>query len=147
AHDPETHLIPLVLDAAGNPAKPVSVMGDDYDTADGSAVRDYVHVEDLARVHVRALEYLLEGGASTACNIGTGSGISVFEIIKAVEAVTGKKVAWKAGPRRAGDPPALFADPSRLKEVLGIDPATFARLPDIIATAAKWHAHHNRQPA
>jgi len=146
AHDPETHLIPLVLEAAGNPAKPISVMGDDYDTADGSAVRDYVHVEDLARTHIRAVEYLLAGGTSTACNIGTGSGVSVFEIIKTVEEVTGKTVAWKAAPRRAGDPPALFADPSRLKSVLGLDPATFTKLPDIIATAARWHAKHHKQP-
>jgi len=138
-HDPETHLIPLALQAAGNPARPLSVMGTDYDTPDGSAVRDYVHVEDLARAHVRSVEHLLQGGESTALNIGTGRGVSVFEIIAAVETATGRKVAWRAAPRRAGDPPRLVADPSKLKAVLGLDPSAFAGLDGIIGSAARWH--------
>lgn len=147
AHNSETHLIPLVLEAASNSTRPVSVMGTDYNTPDGSAVRDYVHVEDLAAAHLRAVEYLLADGQSTACNIGTGSGVSVFEIIKAVEVATGKKVAWKAALRRAGDPPVLFADPSRMKGIFGLAPENFAKLPKIIATAAKWHAQYNKGSA
>lgn len=143
AHDPEPHLIPLAI-AAANGGKPLLVMGTDYDTPDGSAIRDYVHVEDLAAAHLRALEYLLAGGSSTALNIGTGKGVSVMDIIAAVNAVTGRQVAWREAPRRAGDPPALLADPSRLKAVLDLDPAKFATIDEIIATAAQWDAKYQR---
>jgi UDP-glucose-4-epimerase GalE len=142
AHDPETHLIPLVLQAAFDATRPVSVMGQDYDTPDGTAIRDYVHVEDLAQAHLKALEYLLDGGATTACNVGTGKGATVMEVIRAAEAATGRKVAWKAAPRRAGDPPALFADPSRLKDLLGLEPSAFASLEDIMSSAAAWYVKH-----
>jgi UDP-glucose-4-epimerase GalE len=143
AHDPEPHLIPLAI-AAANGGKPLQVMGTDYDTPDGSAIRDYVHVEDLAAAHLRALEYLLAGGSSTALNIGTGKGVSVMDVIAAVRAVTGRQVAWREAPRRAGDPPALLADPSRLKAILGLEPAEFSTIDEIIATAAQWDAKYQR---
>ena len=144
AHDPETHLIPLAI-AASRGGAPLHVMGTDYATPDGTAIRDYVHVEDLAQAHLRALEYLLAGGASTALNVGTGRGVSVMEIIAAVEAATGRKVAWNPAPRRAGDPPALYADPARLKAVLGLDPGNFAAIDKIAATAAQWDAAYQRR--
>lgn len=144
AHDPETHLIPLAI-AASRGGAPLHVMGTDYATPDGTAIRDYVHVEDLAQAHLRALEYLLAGGASTALNVGTGRGVSVMEIIAAVEAATGRKVVWNPAPRRAGDPPALYADPARLKAVLGLDPGNFAAIDKIAATAAQWDAAYQRR--
>jgi UDP-arabinose 4-epimerase len=139
AHDPETHLIPLALEAVGHPAKGLTVFGKDYDTPDGSPIRDYIHVEDLAAAHVAALKRLLEGGDSLQVNVGTGAGVSVFEVIAAVEAASSGKVAWKLGPRRPGDPPALVADPAMLRQTLGLDPAGFAGLSDIAATAWAWH--------
>ena len=141
-HEPETHLIPLAIRAAMEPEASLTVFGQDYQTPDGTAIRDYVHVEDLARAHVAALKRLLEGGDSARINIGTGKGVSVMEIIAAVEKASNKKVAWKPGPRRAGDPPVLVADPAHLKSVLGLDPATFSGLADITSTAWNWH---NRQ--
>src|SRR3954451_18378192 len=112
AHNPETHLIPLVIRAALDGTHPIDVYGTDYPTADGTAVRDYIHVSDLADAHVRFLSYLTEGGASTAVNLGTGSGHSVREIIAAVERVTGRRVAWRQAARRPGDPPVLVANPA-----------------------------------
>jgi UDP-arabinose 4-epimerase len=143
AHDPETHLVPLAV-AASRGGTPLRVMGVDYDTPDGTAIRDYVHVEDLARTHVRALEYLLAGGDSAALNVGTGTGVSVMDIIRAVEAATGRKVAHHQAPRRAGDPPILYADASRLKAVLNLDPASFAPISDIVTTAARWDAKYQK---
>jgi UDP-glucose-4-epimerase GalE len=143
AHDPETHLIPLAI-AAAHGGKPLMVMGTDYDTPDGSAIRDYVHVEDLAAAHLRAVEYLLAGGATTAINVGRGKGISVMEVIHAVNTASGRSVAWHEAPRRAGDPPALLANPARLKAVLGLDPASFAAADAIITTALQWHAKYQR---
>jgi UDP-glucose-4-epimerase GalE len=144
AHDPEPHLIPLAI-AASRGGKPLQIMGTDYDTPDGSAIRDYVHVEDLARAHVRAVEYLLAAGKSTALNVGTGTGVSVMDIVNAVKAVTGHQVNWHQAPRRAGDPPALFSEPAKLKTVLDLDPASFASIRDIIATAAQWDIKYNGQ--
>jgi UDP-glucose 4-epimerase len=118
-HDPETHLIPLVLDAAMGVRPELTVFGDDYDTADGTCVRDYIHVTDLADAHLAALAYLEGGGASVALNLGTGKGCSVHEVVASVERVTGKKVPVKMGARRAGDPPVLVASPARAKTVLG----------------------------
>jgi len=120
-HEPETHLIPLVLRAVKT-GKPVTVFGTDYATPDGSCIRDYVHVNDLAQAHILALEYLLNGGASEQFNCGTGSGSSVLEMIRAVEDVTGQKVPYTVGPRREGDPPALVASSQKLRDRLGWAP-------------------------
>ncbi len=136
-HDPETHLIPLVLDAIAGRRGAVDIFGTDYPTQDGTAIRDYVHVQDLAEAHVRALDYLLAGGASVALNLGTGAGHSVREVIRAAERVTGRTVPYREAPRRPGDPPALVADASRATAVLGWRPALPA-LDDMIATAWKW---------
>ena len=120
-HDPETHLIPLLFRAAET-GKPVTIFGDDYETPDGTCVRDYIHVGDLADAHILALEHLMNGGASGAFNVGTGSGHTVMEVLRAVEEVTGKKVPYTIGPRREGDPPVLVANSSRLQNTLGWKP-------------------------
>lgn len=118
-HDPETHLVPLVLDAALGRRPSVAVFGTDWPTPDGTCLRDYIHVLDLAEAHVRALAYLAEGGASCALNLGTGKGVSVRDVLAAVEAELGVRVEVVEAPRRAGDPAELVADPSRAAEVLG----------------------------
>ncbi len=117
-HDPETHLIPNILEAARG-GKTISVFGTDYPTPDGTAVRDYVHVSDLADAHLRAVDYLINGGASTALNLGSGAGYSVLQVIEAVRRVTGRDFPVDLGARRAGDPPELVADPSRARALLG----------------------------
>ncbi len=122
-HDPETHLIPLVLDAAMGARPSVTILGDDYPTSDGTCVRDYVHVSDLAQAHLAALDYLARGGASRAFNLGTGRGCSVREVIAAVERVTGEPVPVVVGERRPGDPPRLVADPSAATAALGWAPS------------------------
>ncbi len=141
-HDPETHLIPLVIDAALGKRPPVRIFGTDYPTPDGTAIRDYIHVMDLADAHVRALQYLLEGGESTAFNLGTGHGHSVREVITAVEQVGGRKVPAEEAPRRAGDPPALVADPSKARRILGWE-AQYRGLNQIVETA--WRFAENRK--
>lgn len=137
-HDPETHLIPLAIDAALGRAPPLQVMGADYDTPDGTAVRDYIHVSDLADAHVRALAYLERGGVSAALNLGTGHGHSVREVIAMVERVTGLKVPHSDAPRRAGDPPALVAAAFRARALLDWQ-ATRSDLLTIVRTATAWH--------
>jgi UDP-glucose-4-epimerase GalE len=137
-HDPETHLIPRVLTAAGGAAPHVEVFGTDYPTPDGTCVRDYVHVADLADGHVRALDYLRRGGATTAINLGTGRAFSVREVIGAAERVTGRRIPVREGPRRPGDPPVLVADPTRARAVLGFAPR-FTDIEPIVATAWRWH--------
>src|SRR5215212_864749 len=117
-HDPETHLIPLVLKSVQGLAPPLTLFGTDYPTKDGTNIRDYIHVDDLADAHIRAMERLTEGKPIYA-NLGTGAGFSVKEIIATAEKVTGKKVPVKVGPRRAGDAIALYANPTRAKELLG----------------------------
>jgi UDP-glucose 4-epimerase len=117
-HQPETHLIPLVLDAVMT-GKPVTIFGNDYDTPDGTCIRDYIHVDDLAQAHILAVEHLLAGGASDQFNVGTGTGHSVLELIRAVEEVTGKKVPYAVGPRREGDPASLVAASGKLRSKLG----------------------------
>jgi UDP-glucose 4-epimerase len=139
-HDPETHLIPLLLRAVRT-GEPVTIFGDDYDTPDGTCIRDYIHVSDLADAHVRALECLLAGGPSAAYNAGTGRGHSVLEVVRAVEEVTGRTVPRVVGPRRSGDAPVLVADPSRLKAALGWQPR-YTDLRDIVATA--WEFERRR---
>lgn len=118
-HDPETHLIPLALQASLPGDFALQVFGSDYPTPDGTCLRDYIHVNDLADAHVRALQHLEQGGESIAVNLGTGKGNSVLEVIHAAAAATGQPVRRTIGPRRPGDPPALIADPSKAKEVLG----------------------------
>lgn len=132
-HDPETHLIPLLFRAV-NTGQPITIFGDDYDTPDGTCIRDYIHVVDLAEAHVLALETLLAGGHSNAFNVGTGSGHSVMEVVRAVEQVTGRKVPYKIGPRREGDPPSLVANSGKLQGMLGWRPK-FPELADMVATA------------
>jgi len=134
-HNPETHLIPLALAATGNGSE-LKIFGTDYPTPDGTCVRDYIHVNDLADAHVRALQHLEKGGESIALNLGTGKGDSVLEVIKAAETATGRTVNRKVGPRRAGDPPVLVADATRAQQVLGWKAAR--TLPDIVSSAWKW---------
>jgi len=140
-HEPETHVMPLAIRAALGQAGPISVFGTDYPTADGSAVRDYIHVTDLAAAHVRAFEYLGKGGASAAINLGTGSGTSVLELIASIERVSGRKVPHRVAPRRAGDPPALVADPSLAARLLGWR-AAHSDIDTIVRTALAWHEGH-----
>ena len=133
-HDPETHLIPLVLEVAAGKREHITVFGDDYDTSDGTCIRDYIHVTDLADAHVRALERLDEGDVTKAYNLGNGNGFSVLEVIETARKVTGHPIPAKIGPRRAGDPPVLVADSSRIKEELGWV-SRYADLEVIIETA------------
>ena len=120
-HDPETHLIPLILKAVAT-GKPVTLFGDDYPTPDGTCIRDYIHVSDLAEAHIFAVEHLLQGGKSDVFNVGTGSGSSVKEVLAAVEKATGRKAPFTMGPRREGDPPSLVADSRKLQKALGWKP-------------------------
>jgi len=135
-HDPETHLIPLALRAAAGLGPELQVFGSDYPTPDGTCIRDYIHVNDLASVHVKALEHLAAGKDSFAVNVGTGKGESVQEVIAAVEKVTGKPVPRKMVPRRAGDPPALVANPAKVQALLGWKATR--DLNDIVTTAWNW---------
>jgi UDP-glucose-4-epimerase GalE len=141
-HDPETHLIPLMLRAVST-GEPFTVFGNDYDTADGTCIRDYIHVNDLAEAHILALEALLAGGASDQFNVGTGSGHSVLEMIRSVEQVTGRKAPYVVGARREGDPPALVANADKLRRVLGWAPR-FAGVREIVETAWRFEAGRKR---
>lgn len=134
-HEPETHLIPLALAAAAGRGPDLQVYGTDYPTPDGTCIRDYIHVSDLAHAHVLALQYLTDGGASVVLNLGTGEGSSILDVIAAVESVTGNKVPWSPAPRRPGDPPELVSDPSFAHEVLRWE-ASYT-LNDMVATAWK----------
>ena len=137
-HDPETHLIPLVLDAASGRREAITIFGTDYDTPDGTCVRDYIHVTDLAEAHVNALKYLDGGGASDAFNLGVGHGHSVREVIDTAREVTGRDISVVEGERRPGDPPYLVAEAGRAQSTLQWQPR-FAALGDIIGTAWQWH--------
>jgi UDP-glucose-4-epimerase GalE len=134
-HDPETHLIPLALAAAGTGAE-LQVFGSDYPTPDGTCIRDYIHVNDLASAHVKALQHLTKEGSCIAVNLGTGQGHSVMEIIKAVEEVTGKKVPRRIVGRRPGDPPSLVADPAHAQQLLEWKATRSLR--EIVASAWQW---------
>lgn len=136
-HKPETHLIPLALMAITGEIEKLTVFGTDYPTPDGTCVRDYIHVDDLGRAHIAALDYLEDGGESTQVNLGTGKGTSVKQIIDTAEEVTGKKVPLVYGERRAGDPPELVADASKAKQVLDWE-AEITDLTEIITSAWKW---------
>jgi len=135
-HDPETHLIPLALAASTENGPALQIYGSDYPTPDGTCLRDYIHVNDLADAHVRALQYLEKGGDSLAINLGTGRGHSVLEVIQAAESATGRPVRRAIGPRRPGDPPILVADPAKAQQVLGwTAKRNFA---DIVSSAWTW---------
>ena len=140
-HSPETHLIPSAFEAIRGERPALEIYGDDYPTPDGTCIRDYIHVNDLAEAHVLGLEYL-EHGASTALNLGTGQGNSVNEVIATIERITGKQVPRRIAPRRAGDPPELVADPSRAEKML--DWKAKHSLDQIVATAWKWDQSRRR---
>ena len=137
-HDPETHLIPLVLDAASGKRPNVMVYGTDYPTPDGTAVRDYIHVDDLARAHVLALQHLLNKGDTVAVNLGTGHGASVRQVIDTARRITGREIVVRDASRRAGDPPVLVADAKKASAVLGWAPQ-YSDLAAIITDAWRWH--------
>lgn len=137
-HVPETHAIPLALRGAVGGNYTFKIMGSDYDTPDGTAVRDYIHVADLAQAHRLAIEYLAAGKPSTAVNLGTGKGVSVAELASTIERVTGQKIKYEKVARRPGDPPALVADPSRAEQLLGWKPQ-FSDIETILSTAYRWH--------
>jgi UDP-glucose 4-epimerase len=139
-HEPETHLIPLLLCAILS-GEPITIFGNDYDTSDGTCIRDYIHVNDLAEAHILALESLLSGFPSAAFNVGTGTGHSVMEVVHAVEEVTGSKAPLVIGARRAGDPPVLVADAGKLRRAFGWQPR-FTKLREIVATA--WEFERSR---
>ena len=138
SHEPETHLIPLVLQAAGGERENVTIFGHDYPTCDGTAVRDYIHVTDLARAHERAAEHLMRGGESLALNLGTGHGYSVRQVVETAEHVTGHKIPVQTSSRRQGDPPVLVARARKAAEILGWSPAC-SGLDNILQTAWNWY--------
>lgn len=135
-HDPEPHLIPLALAAAAGAGPELQVFGTDYPTPDGTCIRDYIHVNDLAEAHVLALKHLMNGDAPLALNLGTGKGHSVRQVMATVQEVTGNAVPWNAAPRRPGDPPVLVADPSQAEKSL--EWRASRNLRDIVSTAWKW---------
>lgn len=141
-HTPETHLVPLAIRATLESSANLQVFGTDYPTKDGTAIRDYVHVADLADAHVRALQYLIDGGESTEFNLGSGEGYSVRDIIRTVERISGLKVPIVESERRPGDPPKLVADSSKAKSILKWKP-TFTDLNEIVKTAWYWHKSRN----
>lgn len=143
-HDPETHALPLAIDAALGRRERFSIYGQDYDTRDGTCVRDFVHVMDLADAHTKAVQYLLSGGESTAINIGTGTGTTVKELLDAVQAVSRRSFRIDKSPRRPGDSPALIADNSKAAQVLDWKPTR--DLTDIVSSAWEWHSKRNDTP-
>ncbi|MFE8699425.1 UDP-glucose 4-epimerase GalE [Cytobacillus sp. FJAT-54145] len=138
-HDPETHLIPIVLETALGKRKHVTIFGCDYDTKDGTCIRDYVHVDDLIQAHILALQYLIAGNESTVFNLGSNEGYSVKEIIETAEIVTGKKIQTVLGDRRLGDPPILVASSQKAKNILGWEPKK-SNIEQIIYDAWIWHS-------
>ncbi|SFV32739.1 UDP-glucose 4-epimerase GalE [Hyphomicrobium facile] len=144
-HDPETHLIPLALDACSGKRSSVTLFGSNYDTDDGTCVRDYIHVSDLADAHVKALQALERSTGSSAYNLGNGWGFSVRQVIDTVESVTRRRVPVAIGARRAGDPPALISDATRAREELLWKPR-ISSLSDIVQTAWAWHERQQLDP-
>ena len=137
-HDPETHLIPLVLDVAAAKRASVKVFGTDYETPDGTCIRDYIHVTDLAEAHILALQRLMDGADSSNYNLGTGQGFSVLDVIERAQHITGKNIRAENTDRRPGDPPVLIASNVKAVSELGWNPK-YADLDDIIGTAWRWH--------
>ena len=140
-HGPETHLVPIILQVAQGKRKELSIFGDDYNTPDGTNVRDYVHVMDLADAHILAIKYLEAGNESNAFNLGSSTGFSNKQILEAAREVTGEPIPAKIAPRRPGDPDSLVAASDKARNVLGWDPK-YDDVHDIIATAWKWHSTH-----
>ncbi|MFD1440440.1 UDP-glucose 4-epimerase GalE [Lacticaseibacillus hegangensis] len=140
-HHPETHLIPIILQVAAGTRTGLQIFGDDYPTKDGTNVRDYVHVVDLADAHILALKYLREGHDSNAFNLGSATGFSNLEILNAARKVTGKEIPAKIGPRRAGDPSTLIAASDKAREILGWQPK-YDDVEKVIETAWNWHESH-----
>ncbi|AGX02394.1 MULTISPECIES: UDP-glucose 4-epimerase GalE [Bacillus] len=140
-HQPETHLIPIILQVALGQREHISIFGDDYDTEDGTCIRDYIHVEDLIGAHLLALQYLQNGGKSEIINLGSGQGFSVKEMIEAVREVTGHEIPAKVVPRRSGDPSTLIASSEKAKTVLGWNPQRTS-IKQIIEDAWSWHQAH-----
>jgi UDP-glucose-4-epimerase GalE len=134
------NLVPIVMKALLGKRPPMTIFGNDYPTPDGTCIRDYIHVEDLAMAHVRALDYLRDGGESTALNVGTGVGSSVLDVIAAAERAAGRAVPYTVGPRRSGDPVASYADPTLVQRTLGW--TATRSLDDIVASAWAWHSTH-----
>ncbi|KAF5064762.1 UDP-glucose 4-epimerase [anaerobic digester metagenome] len=143
AHNPETHLIPVILQVPGGQREKISIFGDDYPTPDGTCIRDYIHVCDLAQAHILALDYLLSGGENNVFNLGNGVGFSVKEVIEEARKVTGHAIPTEVLPRRAGDPAQLIASSEKAKTLLGWKPE-FEDLHTIIQTAWDWHKTHPR---
>ncbi|WP_199302823.1 UDP-glucose 4-epimerase GalE [Oscillatoria sp. FACHB-1406] len=141
-HDPETHLIPLTLYAALGKRKSITIFGTDYPTPDGTCIRDYIHVSDLASAHVLGLEYLFKGGETTVFNLGNGNGFSVKETIETAREVTGKEIVAEERDRRPGDPPMLVGSGEKARSILGWNPQ-YTELRDIIAHAWQWHLKRN----
>lgn len=140
-HRPESHLIPLIIQVALGQRKFISIFGDDYETTDGTCVRDYIHVTDLADAHILALDHLLSGGKSRVYNLGNGEGFSVKEVIDTVRKVTGHPIPAKVEPRRAGDPAILIASSAKARHELGWTPIR-TKLEDIVQSAWNWHKNH-----
>ena len=141
AHNPESHLIPLILQVPNKKRDAISVYGDDYDTKDGTCIRDYIHVTDLAQAHILAVEYLMKGNESNIFNLGNGVGFTVKEVIETARKVTGDPIKTEIVPRRAGDPAVLIASSEKAKAVLGWNPE-YADLEQIISSAWEWHRTH-----
>lgn len=139
-HNPETHLIPVVLETALGKREKITIFGDDYPTKDGTCIRDYIHVEDLIDAHILALSYLQEGGESNVFNLGSSQGFSVKEIIDTARKITGKEIPVQIGPRRAGDPSVLIASSEKAKKVLGWNPYR-TNIERIIEDAWRWHSN------
>lgn len=140
SHSPETHLIPLVIQKALGQRKTLSVFGQDYDTKDGSCIRDYIHVDDLATAHILALEYLNSHQKSEVFNLGNGEGFSVLEVIKKMSEISNKEIPYIVEERRAGDPAILIGDSTKAKEILGYNPS-FSSLETILKSAYQWHTN------
>lgn len=141
AHNPESHLIPLILQVPNGQREFISIFGDDYDTKDGTCIRDYIHVTDLAQAHILAMDYLMDGGESNIFNLGNGVGFTVKEVIDTAREVTGHPIPAKVTPRRAGDPAQLIASSDKARSVLGWNPQ-HADLKEIIGSAWNWHKTH-----
>jgi len=141
AHNPESHLIPLILQVPNKKREAISIFGDDYDTKDGTCIRDYIHVTDLAQAHILAVEYLMRGNESNIFNLGNGIGFTVKEVIETARKVTGDPIKTEMVPRRAGDPAVLIASSEKAKNILGWKPE-YADLEVIIASAWEWHRTH-----
>ena len=141
AHDPETHLIPIILQVPNGQREAISIFGDDYPTPDGTCIRDYIHVTDLAQAHILALDYLLNGGENNVFNLGNGVGFSVKEVVDVARSVTGHPIPQVISPRRAGDPAQLIASSQKAIDVLGWKPK-YNDLHTIVASAWAWHKSH-----